>query len=100
MLALASVRGDAANYVQALLEVYIVLLLIYLVVNLVLSFGARPPYWRAFDLGMGFLRDVCEPYLRIFRRFIPPIGAIDLSPTIGIILLIVLAQVIPNLIAG
>ena len=36
---------------------------------------------------MNFLRDVCEPYLRIFRRFIPPIGMFDLTPMIAIIVL-------------
>lgn len=30
---------------------------------------------------------ICEPYLEIFRRFIPPIGMIDLSPIVGIIVL-------------
>ena len=100
MLALASIRGDIANYVQALFEVYIVLLLIYLVVNMVLAFGARPPYSRAFDLLMGFLREISEPYLQLFRRFIRPLGAIDLSPILAIIVLIVLERIIPSLIAG
>lgn len=100
MLAIASVRGDIANYVQALFEVYIVILLIYLVVNMVLSFGARPPYMRWFDVVMAFLRDVSEPYLRLFRKFIRPFGAIDLSPILAIIVLIVLERIIPGLIAG
>ena len=34
-----------------------------------------------------FLRDVSEPYLRIFRRFIPPIGMFDFTPMIAIIVL-------------
>ena len=29
-----------------------------------------------------FLYDVCDPYLRLFRRFIPPLGPLDLSPMI------------------
>ena len=36
---------------------------------------------------LGFLRDVSEPYLRIFRRFIKPIGMFDLSPMIAIFVL-------------
>lgn len=34
-----------------------------------------------------FLETVCEPYLGFFRRFIPPIGMIDLSPIVGLIVL-------------
>jgi len=101
MLALASIdRGDIANYVSALFEVYIALILIYVLSNLLFAFGLRPPYSRWFDVVMKFLRDVCDPYLRIFRRFIPTIGAIDFSPTLAIIVLIVLDPIVHNLIAG
>ncbi len=34
-----------------------------------------------------FLVAVCEPYLGIFRRFIPPIGMIDISPIVAILAL-------------
>ncbi|WP_369902945.1 YggT family protein [Bacillus manliponensis] len=34
-----------------------------------------------------FLGRICEPYLEQFRRFIPPLGMIDLSPIVGIITL-------------
>ena len=34
-----------------------------------------------------FLRQVCEPYLSIFRRFIPPIGPLDISPIVAILVL-------------
>lgn len=30
---------------------------------------------------------IAEPYLEIFRRFIPPIGMIDISPIVAIIVL-------------
>lgn len=33
------------------------------------------------------LTKICEPYLEIFRRFIPPLGMIDLSPIVAIIVL-------------
>jgi YggT family protein len=100
LLAAATVRDDIANYVRVLIYVYVVMLFLYLLVNLVLSFGARPPYSRAFDVVMGFLRDVSEPYLRVFRRFIPSIGMIDLSPMIAIFVLLILDQVVYSLIRG
>ncbi|MGM9943737.1 MAG: YggT family protein [Lysinibacillus sp.] len=34
-----------------------------------------------------FLATVCEPYLGIFRKFIPPIGMIDISPIVAFLAL-------------
>ena len=89
----AITRGDIANYVEALFLVYILL-------NMMFSLGLRPPYSRWVDAVMGFLRDVCEPYLRIFRRFIPPIGMFDLTPMIAIILLYIVETLVVNAIRG
>jgi YggT family protein len=100
MLGLALTRVDIANYVDALFEVYIILILLYIVFNLLFSFGVRLPYSRWSDALLNFLRDVCEPYLRIFRRFIPPIGMIDITPMIAIIVLGFLRTIIGNAIAG
>lgn len=33
------------------------------------------------------LARICEPYLEPFRRFIPPIGMLDISPIVAIIVL-------------
>ena len=30
------------------------------------------------------LHQLCEPYLSVFRKFIPPIGMIDISPIVAI----------------
>jgi len=100
VIAPAITRVDVANYVNALFEVYIFLIFVYILFNILFSFGARLPYSRWTDAVLGFLRDVCEPYLRIFRRFIPPVGMFDLSPMIGIIVLYVLDRVVTNAIAG
>jgi YggT family protein len=100
MLALALTRVDIANYVDALFTVYIVLIFIYILLNLMFSFGLRLPFARWSDVVLSFLRDVCEPYLRVFRRFIPPLGMFDFSPIIAIILLYVVRSVVVNLISG
>lgn len=34
-----------------------------------------------------FLHNVCEPYLGFFRKFIPPLGMIDISPIVGLFVL-------------
>ena len=43
---------------------------------------------------LGFLRDVCEPFLRIFRRFAPRFGGIDFSPMLAIITLYIVNIVV------
>jgi YggT family protein len=100
LLQAAISRLNVSNYVGALFEVYIILILLYVLINLVLGFGARPPYSRAFDVLMGFLRDVSEPLLRLFRRLLPSFGGIDLSPMVAIITLYILDDVITHLISG
>jgi YggT family protein len=96
----AVTRADIAKYVDALFYVYILLIFIYILLNLMFSLGVRPPYSRWTDAILHFLRDVSEPYLRIFRRFIPPIGMFDLTPMIAIILLYFLRSIIHSAIAG
>ena len=58
------------------------------------------PYARWSSALLGFLRDVCEPYLSVFRRFIPPIGPLDLSPIVAIVVLNIVGGIIVRLIAG
>ena len=60
----------------------------------------RLPYSRWSDAVLNFLRDVSEPYLRLFRRFIPPVGMFDFSPMIAIFVLYILRTVITSLITG
>jgi YggT family protein len=100
MLADAVTRVDIANYVSALFTVYIVLIFLYILMNLLFSFGMRLPYARWSDAILTFLRDVCEPYLRLFRRFIPPLGMFDFSPIVGIFVLYIVRTLVVNLISG
>lgn len=97
---LAVTRVDVANYVNALFEVYILLIFVYILLNLMFSLGLRPPYARWTDVVLNFLRDVCEPYLGIFRRFIPSVGMFDFSPMIAIIVLYVADRLVVNAISG
>ena len=66
--------AEIADYVRAIILVYIILIIAYILSSLFFSFGGRVPYSRWSSAILGFLRDVCEPYLGIFRRFIPPLG--------------------------
>ena len=98
LLPLALSRADIADYVDALFVVYFILIL----VSIVLSWIPRLPYNRVLHAVVSFVHDVTQPYLRIFRRFIPPIGgggfALDLSPIIGIIVLLIAQSIVVNLI--
>ncbi|HEY2005665.1 MAG TPA: YggT family protein [Solirubrobacteraceae bacterium] len=100
MILLAVTRGDIANYVSALFTVYIILLLVYILLNLVLSLGLRMPYSRWSDALMNFLRDVSEPYLRLFRRLIPAIGGFDFTPIIALLVLYFVQAILVNAISG
>jgi len=84
---LASVRTEVANYLSTLIYVYTLLIVLYIVIQLLFAFGVRPPYSRFTDAIFTFLRDVCEPFLRIFRRVIPQFGAFDFSPVVAILAL-------------
>ncbi len=100
MMILATTRSDIAHYVSTLFYVYIAIIFAYILLNLLFSFGMRTPYSRWSDMILKFLRDVSEPYLRLFRRFIPPLGAFDLSPMIAIIVLYIVQSLVVSAISG
>ncbi len=97
---LALTRDDIAKYVAALFLVYLVLIFI----RVLLSWVPRLPYNRALRAFVDFVHETTDPYLNIFRRLLPPIGggglAIDLSPILAIIVLMILSRVIVGLIEG
>jgi uncharacterized protein YggT (Ycf19 family) len=100
LLVLADARGEIADYLSAIITVYIILIIAYILSSIFFSFGGRVPYSRWSSAILGFLRDVCEPYLGIFRRFIPPLGPIDLSPIVAILVLQIVGGIIVNLVRG
>jgi YggT family protein len=96
----ATARESIANFLGALLTVYIILIFAYILMQLLFSFGGRVPYSRWSSAVIGFLRDVVEPYLAIYRRFIPPIGPIDVSPIVAILVLQIVGRILINVIHG
>ncbi len=100
-MVLASARTQIAEYLSTLIYVYTLLIILYIVIQLLFSVGVRPPYSRTVDVVLGFLRDICEPFLRIFRRVLPSFGGFDFSPILAIITLqIVNTIVVHDLIHG
>jgi YggT family protein len=93
-------RTDVANYVNALFLVYIILIF----ARILLSWIPRIPYNPALSAVIGFIQDVTNPYLNIFRRFLPPVGgggfALDLSPIIATLVLIIAQSIVVGAIRG
>ncbi|HWC47627.1 MAG TPA: YggT family protein [Solirubrobacterales bacterium] len=94
MIPLALSRSDVANYVQALFLVYFILIF----ANIILSFVPRMPFSLWSQAVINFIRETTDPYINIFRRILRPIGsgpiAIDLSPMVAIIVLMLLDGII------
>jgi len=93
-LVLASARTSIADFLATLIYVYTLLIILYIVIQLLFSLGLRPPYSRTVDTILQFLRDICEPFLRIFRRVIPSFGGLDFSPILAIISLQIINRIL------
>jgi YggT family protein len=91
---IASARTDVAGFLSTLIYVYTLLIIVHIVVQLLFAAGIRPPYSRTTDRVLGFLRDVVEPFLRIFRRLSPQLGGFDFSPMLAIISLYIVKIVV------
>ncbi len=89
---LADAASRATQFVDVFIWVYILLIFAY-----VLTSWVRLPYSPWVRRISEFLRDVCEPYLRLFRRVIPPVGPLDLSPVVAIIFLYILMAVVNSI---
>ena len=96
----AVTRDDVATYVNALFIVYIILIFC----RILMSYLPRVPYSVPLRAVMDFISESVDPYLRIFRRFIPTVGgggmAFDLSPIVATFALFILQAIIVGLIAG
>jgi len=86
---------DATSSVQAFVTVFIWVYTLLILVYVIMSWFQLP---YSLSGVQRFLRDVCEPYLRLFRRIVPPIGALDLSPMVAIGALILLRYVVNSVI--
>ena len=85
---LADTARRRSTFIDVFMYVYILLIFAY-----VLTSWVRLPYNVWVRRIADFLRDVCEPYLRLFRRILPPLGPLDLSPVVAIFSLFILMRV-------
>lgn len=93
-------RAAIADYVSTLVTVYVVLIF----ARIVMSWFTSIPYNRVLDAVLGFVRDVTDPYLNLFRRFVPTVrvgpGALDLSPMVATFALLIVGNLVAGLIRG
>jgi YggT family protein len=78
--------ADAISSVETFINVFIALYGLVLFVYILTSW-LRLPYSPTLNRIQRFLYDVCEPYLRLFRRLLPSTGGIDFSPILAFIAL-------------
>ena len=76
-------------FINVFISVYALIVFLY-----VLTSWVRLPY--SLNPVQRFLSEVCEPYLRLWRRVLPSVGALDLSPMVAIFALVVLGQIVVN----
>jgi len=89
---LADTVESVQSFVNVFVTVYAILIFAY-----ILTSWIRLPYSPTLNRIQKFLVDVCEPYLRIFRRVLPPLGPLDLSPMVALFVLVLAGKLINTL---
>ena len=87
----AGLLGDAVNAVQNFVIVFFSVYQAALLLHILASWIRMPYQLRPV---VQFLYDVCDPYLRLFRRMLPSFGPLDLSPLVALLLLGVFERVV------
>ena len=95
-LATFAVAADAIDQVRNFLGVF-VLVYTLLIFAYIITSWIRLPYSLWLNRIQRFLYDVCEPYLRLFRRILPPLGPLDLSPMVAVLVLWIAYQLVDSL---
>ena len=94
VVVLADAASSLQNFVSVFVGIYILLIFAWVILSWI-----QLPYSRTAAAVQQFLDEVCRPYLRLFRR-IPSLGPIDLSPVIGVVVLLVAAELVNYLIGA
>ena len=92
------VREQIAEFLSALIWVYTIIVIAWVISSFVFAMGVRVPYSRPLNAVLDFLRDVTEPYLRLFRRLPLRVGPLDLTPIVAILVLRIVGGIVVGLI--
>ena len=94
--AIVGLLYDAIDSIESFVYVFIVIYTILILAYIITSW-VRLPYSPWLNRVQRFLYDVCEPYLRLWRRILPTFGPLDLSPVVGVAFLYLLLAVVTSL---
>ena len=97
MIPAATARTEIADYLSALLLVYSVLLVAWVVQSWIQASGASVPWLSGV---FRFLDSVVGPFVALFRRFIPPLGPVDLSPLVALLVVQIGGGLVVRLVGG
>lgn len=81
-----------SNFINIVFRVYEILI----IVRIFLSWIPHNPHNAVFR----FIYETTDPYLNLFRRFIPPISMIDISPIVAIFVLHLIQQLVFYILGG
>ena len=87
---------DTIDSVESFLTVFVYLYSL-LILAYIITTWIRLPYSVWLNRIQRFLYDVCDPYLRMWRRVLPTFGPLDLSPVVAVLALNILLRVVINL---
>ena len=87
---------DTVSRVQSFVDVFIYVYVL-VIFAFILTSWIRLPYSPWLNRIQRFLYDVCDPYLRVFRRILPSLGPLDLSPVLAVIVLFALQKALDAL---
>jgi YggT family protein len=91
-LLMADAISSLQNFITVFISVYVLIIFAYIILSWV-----KLPYSPWLNRIQRFLYDVCDPYLRIFRRLLPSFGAFDFSPIVAVLSLFLIDRVINSI---
>ena len=84
---LLDVISEVELFLDVFVTVYVLAIFAYILTSWIqLPYSLRPV--------QRFLYELCEPYLRLWRRVLPMAGPIDLSPMVAVIALVVVERIV------
>ena len=92
------VREEIADFLSALITVYVIVIIAWVIMSFVFAMGVRVPYSRWSNAVLDFLRDTASPWLNLFRRLPLRVGPLDLSPIVAILVLQIVGGIIVEII--
>ena len=74
------IRSYLALFVDIFAEILVLAILVRVILSWIRPMGSKGPFST-------FLFEITEPVLSVFRRFIPRLGMIDISPIIALLVI-------------